>query len=68
MPLAWQGGAYIGPVKMTIVVTVDASGNHFRGSFSETVYQASQTPGHEFDENAAIVTITGRITGTRIAP
>ena len=68
LPLAWQGGAYIGPVKMSIVVSVDGSGNHFRGVFSETVYQASQTPGHEFDESTAIVTITGTITGTRIAP
>jgi len=68
MPLAWGGGAYIGPVKMSVTVTLDATGNAFWGLFSETVYQASPTPGHEFDESAPIVTITGTITATRMTP
>jgi len=68
MPLAWGGGAYIGPVKMSVTVTLDATGNAFWGFFSETVYQASPTPGHEFDESAPIVTITGTITATRMRP
>jgi len=66
MPLAWGGGSYIGPVKMHILVNED--GDRFSGYFSETVYQASATPGHEFDESAAIVTITGTITANRITP
>jgi hypothetical protein len=68
MPLAWGAGAYIGPVKMTMVVTVDHSGDRFWGVFSQTLYQASPTPGHEFDESAAVVTITGTITATRMTP
>lgn len=66
MPLAWESGAYIGPVKMSMLVTVDPSGNHFSGVFSQTLYQASMTPGHEFDESAPAGTITGTITATRI--
>jgi len=68
LPLAWAGGAYLGPVKMSVVVTVDRSGNRFWGFFSETVYSASATPGLEFDESAAVVTITGTVTGTRMNP
>ena len=68
MPLAWMGGAYLGPVKLTMLVSVDRSGDRFSGLFSETVYQASLTPGHEFDESAPIVTITGTISATRIEP
>src|SRR5215469_6247950 len=68
MPLAWAGGAYIGPVKMDMVVTLDDSGNRFWGWFSQTLYAASPTPGHEFDETAPVVTITGTISATRITP
>jgi hypothetical protein len=68
MPLAWGGGSYIGPVHMTMLVTADRSGNHFSGYFSETVYQASPTAGHEFDDSTPIVTITGTITASRIEP
>jgi len=68
MPLAWAGGAYIGPVKMEIVVTVDDSGNRFWGWFSQTLYAASPTPGHEFDETTPVVTVTGTISATRITP
>jgi hypothetical protein len=68
MPLAWGGGAYIGPVILTMWITVDKSGDHFSGYFSETVYQASPTPGHEFDQGAPLVTITGTIGATRISP
>jgi hypothetical protein len=68
MPLAWQNGAYIGPVKLSMLVTVNGSGEGFSGVFSETVFQASPTQGHEFDENASIVTITGTISGARISP
>lgn len=68
LPLAWAGGAYIGPVKLTAVVTVDRSGNRFSGLFSQTLYQASPTPGHEFDQSTPVVTITGTITATRIDP
>ena len=68
MPLAWSGGAYIGPVKLSMLVTVDGSGNRFWGFFSQTLYQASTTPGHEFDETSPVVTITGTITATRITP
>jgi hypothetical protein len=68
MPLAWSNGAYIGPVKMSMVVSVDGTGNKFWGYFSQTLYQASATPGHEFDESTAVVTVTGTITATRITP
>jgi len=68
MPLAWMGGAYLGPVQLHMTVTVDSSGNRFWGVFSETVYQASPTPGQEFDESVAVVTITGTITGSRVTP
>jgi hypothetical protein len=68
LPLAWASGAYIGPVKMSILVTVDESGNHFWGVFSQTLYQASPTPGHEFDESSPAGTVTGTITATRMTP
>ena len=61
-------GAYIGPVKMSMVVSVDPSGNRFSGVFSQTLYQASPTTGHEFDETAPVVTVTGTITARRMAP
>jgi hypothetical protein len=68
LPLAWGGAAYIGPVKMNMVVSVDPSGNRFSGVFSQTLYQASATPGHEFDESAPVVTVTGPITARRMTP
>jgi hypothetical protein len=68
IPLAWMNGAYVGPVLLHMTVTVDPSGDRFSGLFSETVYQASATIGHEFDETDAMVTITGTITATRISP
>ncbi|HEY4213661.1 MAG TPA: hypothetical protein VGM84_19440 [Steroidobacteraceae bacterium] len=68
LPLAWMGGVYLGPVHLTMVVTVDRSRNRFSGWFSETVFQATTTPGHEFDDNSPIVTITGNITASRMTP
>ncbi len=68
LPLAWASGAYIGPVRMSMVVTVEGSGNRFSGLSSQTLYQASPTPGHEFDQSAPVVTITGTITATRMTP
>lgn len=51
-----------------MVVTVEGSGNRFSGLSSQTLYQASPTPGHEFDQSAPVVTITGTITATRMTP
>jgi hypothetical protein len=64
--LAWTNGTYTGPVRIRERVTVDASGRHFSGAFRVVQYLATVTPGHEFDQNTALVTITGTITGTRI--
>jgi hypothetical protein len=68
LPLAWSAGAYIGPVKMTMMVAVDEFGNNFHGFFSQTLFQASTTAGHEFDENSPVVTVTGTITASRLIP
>jgi hypothetical protein len=66
MALAWTNGAYTGPAVIRERVTVDESGHHYHGSFKLTQYLASVTPGHEFDEDTALVTITGTVTGTRM--
>lgn len=68
LPLAWASGAYIGPVKMTMIVTVDEYGDDFHGIFSQTLFQASATAGHEFDESSPVVTVTGTITASRLVP
>jgi len=48
-------------------IQVDATGRHYAGSFRLRQYLASVTPGHQFDETTALVTITGTISGTRIS-
>ena len=64
--IAWSGGSYVGPARIQFLVTVDRSGNHYVGTFTLTQYVASITPGHEFDESAVAVRITGTITATRL--
>lgn len=64
--LAYSNGTYTGPVNIRERVTVDASGRHFSGWFTLVAYLASVTAGHEFDQNAPLVTITGTITATRV--
>jgi hypothetical protein len=68
MPLAWTNGAYTGPAVLRERVTVDYSGMHYSGDFKLTQYLATMTPGHEFDETTALITITGTITAKRITP
>lgn len=64
--LAYAGGNYVGPAHMRLRVTVDGSGSRYSGVFVLTQYLATVTPGHEFDENTALVTITGTVTGRRV--
>ena len=64
--LAWGGGSYVGPAQIQVLVAVDSTGNHYAGTFTLTQYVASITPGHEFDENAVAVRITGTVTATRL--
>lgn len=64
--LAWSNGAYTGPVNIRASVVVSPSGKHYWGNFVTIVYLASMTPGHEFDQNTVLATITGTISGTRI--
>jgi hypothetical protein len=69
IPLAYNGGNYVGPVKITETVTVSPSGNKFTGTVSITPYLATKTPGHEFDETTPLVpeAITGTVTATRLS-
>jgi hypothetical protein len=66
--LAYEGGVYVGPASIVELVTLDASGNSFSGSFTITQYLATAIPGHEFDENTILAPtpIRGTITGTRV--
>lgn len=64
--LAWTNGNYTGPVNIRARVTVDPTGQRYSGQFVTVVYLASVTPGHEFDENTALATITGTFTATRV--
>jgi hypothetical protein len=68
LAMAWEGGAYAGPTKIQELVTLDPSGNTFRGSFTITAYVASAVAGQEFDESviAPPTPIHGVITGVRI--
>lgn len=66
--LAWTNGAYTGPAKIQERVHVYANGTKISGTFVLTQYQASPTPGHEFDEGTILVSITGTISGARITP
>ena len=64
--LAWTNGAYTGPANIRQKVTVDATGSRYTGTFTLVQYLASTTPGHEFDQTTALVSITGTVTATRI--
>lgn len=64
--LAWTNGTYTGPVNIKERVRVGPTGNTISGTFTTVVYLASVTPGHEFDQNTVLATITGTLTGTRI--
>jgi len=66
LALGWTSGTYTGPASIRERVTVDGMRRHFNGNFKLVQYLATQTPGHEFDEDTALVTITGTITGKRI--
>lgn len=64
--LAWTNGSYTGPVNIRAQVTVDPSGNHYTGTFTTVVYLAAYVPGHEFDQNTVLATITGTFDATRV--
>jgi hypothetical protein len=64
--LAWTNGTYTGPANITERVTVDRKGRNFSGTFKLVQYLATVTPGHEFDQSTALVSITGTITGIRV--
>jgi hypothetical protein len=42
-------------------------GRSFKEVFTIKAYLASEVPGHEFDQTTSLATITGTITGTKIA-
>jgi len=66
--LAYHAGAYVGPATILERVTVDPSGDSFRGTFTITQYATTASPGAEFDENTVVppTPIRGVITGTRV--
>jgi hypothetical protein len=66
LALAWMNGSYVGPAHITERVTVGTNGSHYFGTFKIVQYLAAVTPGHEFDEDTALVTITGTIRATRV--
>ena len=70
LALAWGNGAYLGPAIVAEKVTLDPTGNAFRGTFTITQYSASAAPGHEFDESTVVplTPIVGYITGARVTP
>lgn len=64
--LAWTNGSYTGPVNIRAQVTVNPAGNRYTGTFTTTVYLAASVPGHEFDQNTVLATITGTFDATRV--
>lgn len=64
--LAWQSGVYAGPAHIRAEVSVNPAGTRYSGVFVTTVYAATPTAGHEFDETTPLVTITGTFTATRV--
>lgn len=64
--LAWQNGQYAGPVNIRAEVSLDRRGEHYSGPFVTTVYAATPTLGHEFDQTTPLVTITGTFKATRV--
>ena len=64
--LAWTSGSYTGPVNIRAEVTVDGPRNRYSGWFHTTVYLASATPGHEFDQTNVLASITGNFTAVRV--
>jgi hypothetical protein len=68
LALGWQPGAYVGPATVKETVTLDPSGNSFKGSFTITQYVGTVAPGEEFDETTVVppTPIYGVITGTRV--
>jgi len=66
MALAWMNGAYVGPARIAERVTVGPNGHHYWGTFKIVQYLATVSPGHEFDQDTALVTITGTVKATRI--
>ena len=64
--LAWQGGVYAGPAHIRAEVSLNPKGTRYTGQFVTTVYAATATIGHEFDETTPLVTITGTFTATRV--
>jgi hypothetical protein len=68
LALGWQPGAYVGPATIKETVTLDPSGNSFKGSFTITQYMGTMAPGDEFDETTVVppTPIYGVITGTRV--
>ena len=66
LALGWTNGSYTGPTNIRERITVDASGNRYSGEFTLVASLATVTPGHEFDQTTALVTITGTVTGTRV--
>jgi hypothetical protein len=66
LALAWMNGSYVGPARITEHVTVGPHGDRYWGNFKIVQYVASITPGHEFDQDTAVATITGTVRATRI--
>lgn len=64
--LAWTNGSYTGPVNIRAQVTVDPAGDRYTGTFTTVVYLAAYVPGHEFDQNTVLATITGTFDATRV--
>jgi hypothetical protein len=64
--LAWTNGTYTGPANIRARVTLDPTGNHYRGMFATVVYLATPVAGHEFDESTILASITGTFTATRV--
>ena len=65
-PLPWAGGSYLGPIDLEMQVTLSDDGNSYSGQYVERVFAAAALPGHEFDENVPLATITGTIKATRV--
>lgn len=64
--LAWQNGSYAGPANIRAEVSLNHQGDRYSGLFVTTVYAATPTIGHEFDETTPLVTITGTFKATRV--
>lgn len=70
-PPPGPAGGYGGLVGIQAQVTVDAGGDGYEGSFTLTQYVQKfdpTVPNSEFDQSEVAYSITGVVTGTRVAP